>query len=122
MIVFLVPTLPLLGAALLLASSLARRQVGLVAIATLGASLLVGAFAAVTEPFVGWAWSPTIQLGLEVSGFGRVMVVLVPLIALPILGYAASTEREGRTRLMVLLLAFVGAMLWLVTAADFISP
>lgn len=121
MIVFFVPTLPLLGAALVLAFSLARRRVGLVAIGTLGASLLVGAFAAVTEPSVGWAWSPTIQLGLEVSGFGRVMVVLVPLIALPILGYAASTEREGHTRLMVLLLAFVGAMLWLVTAADFIS-
>jgi NADH:ubiquinone oxidoreductase subunit 5 (subunit L)/multisubunit Na+/H+ antiporter MnhA subunit len=121
MIVFLLPTLPLLGAGLILASSLARRQVGLASIATLGATLLVGAFAAVTEPSVGWAWSPTIQLGLEVSGFGRVMVVLVPLIALPILGYAASTEREGRTRLMVLLLAFVGAMLWLVTAADFIT-
>ncbi len=121
MIVFLVPTLPLLGAALVLASSVARRHVDLVAVATLGASLLVGTFAAVTEPSVAWAWSPTIQLGLEVSGFGRVMVVLVPLIALPILGYAASTEREGRTRLMVLLLAFVGAMLWLVTAADFIT-
>jgi len=121
MIVLLVPTLPLLGAALVLASSLARRQVGLVVIATLGASLLLGAFVAITEPSVNWAWSPTIQLGLEVSGFGRVMVVLVPLIALPILGYAASTEHEGRTRLMVLLLAFVGAMLWLVTAADFIS-
>lgn len=121
MIVFLVPTLPLLGAALVLASSLARRRVGLVAIATLGASLLVGAFAAVTEPSVGWAWSPTIQVGLEVSAFGRVMVVLIPLIALPILGYAVSTERVGRTRLMALLLAFVGAMLWLVTAADFIT-
>ena len=121
MIAFLVPTLPLLGAAVVLASSLARRQIGLVATVTLGASLLVGVVAAVTEPSVGWAWSPTIQLGLEVSGFGRVMVVLVPLIALPILGYAASTEREGRTRLLALLLAFVGGMQWLVTAADFIT-
>lgn len=117
----LVPMLPLAGAALALTSSWTRRHVGAVAIVTLGASLLVGAVAAITEPSVRWAWSATIELGLEVSGFGRPMVVLVPLIALPILGYAAATEHDGRTRLMVLLLAFVGAMLLLVTAADFIT-
>ena len=121
MTVFLVLTLPLVGAGLVLASGVARRHVGLIGIATLGASLLVGVLAAITEPSIGWAWGPTIQASLEVSGFGRVMVVLVPLIALPIVGYAASAEREGRTRLVVLLLAFVAAMLLLVTAADFIT-
>ena len=49
------------------------------------------------------------------------MVVLVPLIATPIVAYAAATEPEGRTRLLALLLAFVSAMLLLVVAGDFVT-
>jgi len=36
----------------------------------LGASLLVGAFAAVSEPFVGWAWSPTIRAATLITYSG----------------------------------------------------
>jgi len=49
------------------------------------------------------------------------MVVLVPAIAAPIVAYAAATEDEGRARLLALMVAFVGAMLLLVTAADFLT-
>jgi NADH:ubiquinone oxidoreductase subunit 5 (subunit L)/multisubunit Na+/H+ antiporter MnhA subunit len=85
------------------------------------ATLVAGAWAALAEPGMRIAWSPAFELALRVEGFGRVMVVLVPFIATPIVAYAAASEPEGRTRLIGLMLAFVASMLLLVVAADFIS-
>lgn len=116
------PLLPLLTAVVLV--SLRRRPAALapVAVGGLVATLALGVrAAAAVDAAVGWRWSPAIQLGLAVEGFGRVMVVLVPAIAAPIVAYAAATEAEGRTRLLALMAAFVGAMLLLVTAADFLT-
>ncbi|MBI2765023.1 MAG: NADH-quinone oxidoreductase subunit L [Chloroflexi bacterium] len=93
---------------------------GPVGVAALLATLALGAWAAVSEPTLGWDWSPAIHTGLAVEGFSRVMVVLVPAIAAPIFVYAAATEEEGRLRLLALMLVFTGAMLLLVTAADFL--
>jgi NADH-quinone oxidoreductase subunit L len=70
---------------------------------------------------VGWSWGPRFELELAAAGFARVMVVLVPAIAAPVIGYALTTEREGRSRLLALLVAFVGAMELLVLAADFLT-
>ncbi|MHB1131565.1 MAG: hypothetical protein ACYC4L_04175 [Chloroflexota bacterium] len=121
MSLLVLPLLPLAAAGLLL---VLHRRAGLLGPLAVGALLLTlafGGWAAVTEPALRWPWSRQIELGLAVADFGRVMVVLVPLIAAPIVAYAAASESEGRVRLLALLLSFVGAMLWLVVAADFLS-
>ena len=121
MIALALPLLPLVAAGLLVAL---RRRAGLLGPAAVGAlvaTLGLGGWAAAAEPAVRWRWSPAIELSLAVADFGLVMVVLVPLIAAPIVAYAAATEQEGRVRLLALMLAFVGAMLWLVLAADFLT-
>lgn len=121
MIVLILPLLPVAGAGVLLLLGDRPRLVGVAAVGTLLLTLAVAIAAATSEPSFGWAWSPGIQLRLELDGFGRTMSVLVPLIATPIVAYAAATEDDGRRRLLALLLAFVGAMLLLVSAADFLT-
>ncbi|MGK2850339.1 MAG: NADH-quinone oxidoreductase subunit 5 family protein [Candidatus Limnocylindrales bacterium] len=121
MSVLVLPLLPLLAAALVW---LTRRRPALaapVAVGSLVASMLLGFWAAATGPVLDIAWSPAVQLSLRVDGFARVMVVLVPFIAAPIVAYAAVTEPVGRARLVALLLAFVAAMTLLVVAADFVT-
>lgn len=115
------PLLPVLGAGLLIALRGRPRALGPVAVGVLAATVAVGLWAALTEPSAALRWSPAIELRLAVDGFGRVMVVLVPLIATPIVAYAAATETDGRPRLLALMVAFVGAMLALVAAADFLT-
>ncbi len=121
MIVLILPLLPVAGAGVLLLLGDRARLVGVVAVGTLLLTLALAIAAAMSEPSFGWAWSPVIQLRLGLQGFGRTMAVLVPLIATPIVAYAAATEDDGRRRLLALLLAFVGAMLLLVSAADFLT-
>ena len=115
------PLVPLAAAGVLVALRARPRLLGPVAVAALLSTFLLGVLAAATEPAARLAWSPAIELTLAVSGFGRVMVVLVPLVATPIVAYAAATEPEGRTRLLALLLVFVSAMLLLVVAGDFVT-
>jgi len=119
--VLILPLLPVAGAGVLLLLGDRARLVGVVAVGTLLLTLALAIAAAMSEPSFGWAWSPVIQLRLGLQGFGRTMSVLVPLIATPIVAYAAATEDDGRRRLLALLLAFVGAMLLLVSAADFLT-
>lgn len=121
MIALLLPLLPVIGAGVLLLLGNRARLVGAVAVGTLLLTVALAAWAAISEPSLSWAWSPLIQLHLEVAEFGRGMVVLVPLIGAAIVAYAAVSEDDGRRRLLVLLLAFVGAMLLLVSAADFLT-
>lgn len=121
MIGLALPLVPLAASGLLLA--LRRRPGALapVAVVALLATLALGGWAAATEPTLAWDWSPAIRTGLKVDGFSRVMVLLVPVIAIPIVVYAVATEEEGRLRLLALMLAFTGAMLLLVSAADFLT-
>ncbi len=115
------PLVPLaVAAALVMVRRWSRAQAA-IAVGGLLASVALGVAAAVTEPTVRLAWSPAIAMVLAVSGFGRVMVVLVPAIAAPIVAYAVATEDEGKTSLLAMLLAFVAAMLLLVVAGDFVS-
>ncbi len=115
------PLLPILGGGGLLLLRRRPHRVALVAVTVVLVTLALGLWAAFSEPSMSWRWSPRIELSLAVTGFTRVMVVLVPLIAAPVMAYAAATEREGRVRLLGLLLTFVGAMLLLVSAADFVT-
>ena len=120
MIALLPPLAPFAAAALVLALRGQPRALGPVAVAALAITVALGAWAAATEPSLTWDWSPRITTGLSVEGFSRVMVVLVPAVATPVVLYAAATEQEGRLRLLALMLAFTGAMLLLVSAADFL--
>ncbi|MBF6601033.1 MAG: NADH-quinone oxidoreductase subunit L [Dehalococcoidia bacterium] len=117
----ILPALPLAGALLVAALPPRTRLGGPVAVAILVVTLALGAWAAASEPASSWPWSPLIRPSLQVEGFSRMMVVLVPAIAVPVVAYAAATERDALPRLLALMVAFVGAMLLLVTAADFVA-
>ena len=117
----LLPLLPAVAAIVLVVLRDRPRALGPVAVGSLAATTLLGLWAAATEPATSLRWGPLIELRLAIEGFGRVMVVLVPLVAAPIVAYAAATERRGRARLLVLMTAFVAAMLVLVSAADFLT-
>lgn len=125
-ILWLLPLLPL-GVALALMVAGRRRCVpgtlANIAVAGEVALLAVAAWASAVQPAAAWAWGPVLRPGLQVAALGRVMVVLVPAIAAPILLYAASAEREtpGLPRLLALLVAFTGAMELLVIAADLLT-
>ena len=114
---------PLAGAAGL--AGLQHRPAALLpASATVSAATLaVGVRAAVSEASASWDWGGGITLGLAVEGLARVMVVLVPVVALPVVAYAAATmgDDPGLARLLALLSAFVAAMLVLVAAADLLT-
>ena len=112
---------PALGAVLVVVLRAHARAVAGVAVLALVVTIGAGAWVATTEPTFAWQWSRLIELRLAVEGFGRVMIVLVPLVATPIVAYAAVTEDEGRVRLLGLMLAFVAAMLLLVSASDFVT-
>ena len=103
----------------------ARRRDLVLPVATGGAlaALTAGVWAAAAEPSASWRWSETLELGLRVEGLARVMVVLVPVIALPVIAFAGSSMHDdvGLTRLLALLLVFVGAMLVLVAASDLLT-
>lgn len=121
MTALLLPLIPLLGAAAVVAARHRTAALGPIAVAALLLTLGLASWAVTAEPSATWNWSPLLELGVAVEGFSRVMVILVPLIAAPIVGYAAVTEEQGRVRLLSLMLAFVGAMLLLVIAADFLT-
>ena len=122
---WLLPLLPLGGSALVL---LLRRRgptlLGAAAVTTLLVVLAVAVVAAAR----GWAapwpgWGPRLAPGIAAVGVGRVMAVLVPAIAVPVVLYAASSLRAeaGLPRLLALLVAFTGAMELLVLAEDFLT-
>jgi NADH-quinone oxidoreductase subunit L len=87
----------------------------------LASTAALALWAATGEATSALSWGPRLELTLAATGFARVMVVLVPLIALPIVVYASATERRARIRLLALLTAFVGAMELLVLANDFLT-
>jgi NADH-quinone oxidoreductase subunit L len=109
---------PLAGAAF---GGMVRRAVVIAPALGLVATAAIGVWAAATEAASTVAWGPRFELGLAATDFTRVMVVLIPLIALPIVIYAAATEMIARVRLIVLLTAFVGAMELLVLASDLLT-
>lgn len=114
---------PLAGAALVISMRRKRAWLGPIAVASLLGSLGTAILAALSEARFGWSWGAGIDLALEVSGVSRVMVVLVPLVAVVVVFFAASSLRddEALARLLALLAGFVAAMELLVVAADFLT-
>jgi NADH-quinone oxidoreductase subunit L len=121
MSVWAIPIIPLAGGLATMALRRRPRALLPLTLATLTGALLAAIWAVTAGATGTWSWGPTFELTVTATGFSRVMVVLVPTVALPVLAYAASNEPRGRPRLLALLLAFVGAMQLLVTAADLLT-
>jgi NADH-quinone oxidoreductase subunit L len=121
-VLWILPLAPLTMAALAPALKRSHRALGG---ASIGVILFVlvaaGGFVAGGTGPSGLRWSPHLALSLDLEGFGRVMAILVPAVAAPIVAYASATESEGRARLVALMVAFVGAMELLVVAGDFLT-
>lgn len=118
MIVWVMILLPLCGG--VIAARLAR-YAPQVAAATLVTTTATGAWVALTQASANASWGPRLELTTAAQDLTRVMVVMVPVIALPIVLYAAATQAGGRARLVALLTAFVGPMELLVVAQDFLT-
>lgn len=99
----------------------APRALGPLVLAAIVATLAAGAWAAIAESSGALGWGPRLGLTLSATGFARVMTVLVPAVALPVIAHAVATEHGGRARLLSLMLAFVGVMELLVLAADLLT-
>jgi NADH:ubiquinone oxidoreductase subunit 5 (subunit L)/multisubunit Na+/H+ antiporter MnhA subunit len=121
MTVALLVLLPALGSASVLGLRRRPHGVGAAAVGAAVATLAVALLAAWAEPGLAWRWSDTLELRVAVDGFARVMVVLIPAIAAPVLAYATATVEEGRIRLLALMLGFVAAMELLVVASDLLT-
>ncbi|WP_313088738.1 proton-conducting transporter membrane subunit [Pseudomonas sp.] len=125
---WLVPLLPL-GAAPLLYLLLRRSSPA--ALGWTAAIVVLGSLALMLLALPGdWSgsyrWSDQVELGLGLSPAGTLFALVVPLVAAPILLYSAyheaqTSKGQALTRLMALLLAFVGAMQLLVLATDLLT-
>lgn len=124
---FLLPLLPVLFA---VATAFVPREEGGdqrlwlmgVAVAAMVLTALVAAMGAAN----GWtghvAWHGPLALTATLPPLAGAMAILVPVIALPVLAYAAFHEAgRGLRRLLAILLVFVGGMELLVVAADFLT-
>ena len=131
MILWSLPLLPALLGALLGPSGACiaeahgtRRRVFLGAFAALGLTglIVLAANAALASPATTLRWGPGLSLSLRMAPEVAVIGVLVPAIAMPVVVWAAAHEAlRGLSRLIGLLVAFVGAMELLVLAADLLT-
>jgi NADH-quinone oxidoreductase subunit L len=113
--------LVLLPCAAAVAVTFMPRRAGLIATGVLMSTAALGMSVATTAATSVVSWGPQLELTVAARDFARVMVVLVPVIALPIVVYAGAIEVIGRVRLIALLTAFVGAMELLVVANDLLA-
>ncbi|PJK29235.1 proton-conducting transporter membrane subunit [Minwuia thermotolerans] len=120
---FLVPLLPIAaGAVVVLAGDRSRAVLGSAAAAVLAGTLALSVVAALSNWSGGYAWAPGIALRAGLTPLSGAVLVLVPLIALPVLVFAAAHEaRQGLGRLVGLLLVFTGGMHLLVAADDLLT-
>jgi NADH-quinone oxidoreductase subunit L len=84
---------------------------------------LLGLWAAAVQARAGLSWGGPVELQFAIIGAARVLVVLVPAVAAPVIAFAAweHADDPGLRRLTGLLLAFVGSMELLVAAGDLVS-
>ena len=120
--IWLIILAPALGglALLLAAPKRAAGALGAVLLAFVAALALAAAW---LQPTTTLPWGGPLRLELGVAGVSRILVVLVPLVAAPIVAFAGSIYRDesGMRRLVGLLVAFVGAMELLVVAVDLLT-
>lgn len=99
-----------------------RRHLAGIGVATMGVTALAATSAAAFHCSGTLGWGAALQISAALTPLSAVVAVTVPAVALPILLYAAAHEHgPGVTRLVALLLAFVGAMELLVIAADLLT-
>lgn len=111
------------GAAALLVTR-RRAMLSWLAVVPLLVALGIAVWAGITQPVVSWAWwGSRFDPQIAVVGISRVLLVLVPMIAIPVVLYAAASARSepAAPRLLALLVAFTGSMELLVVAADFLT-
>ena len=109
------------GLALLLAAPRhAAGALGAVLLALVAALALGAAWLQATGAL---PWGGPLRLEIGVTGVARILVVLVPVVAAPIVLFAGSVcgDDPGLRRLVGLLVAFVGAMELLLVAADLLT-
>lgn len=114
---------PLAGAAAVSAFRRRRSWLGPISLLALVGSLFSSVVVAVARADFTWRWGGGIEVGLAAEGAGTLMVIVVPLVALAVVGYAGSSMSSdpGLARLLALMIAFVAAMQLLVLAADFLT-
>lgn len=116
----LVPTLA--GVVLWAARVRSRSVLGAGAAATMVVTFGLAGWAVASQPSLQWRWGAGLLLQLGVADAARLPLLLVSLVALAVVCYAAAHEDAGGlARLVGLLLVFVGAMHLLLLADDFLT-
>jgi NADH:ubiquinone oxidoreductase subunit 5 (subunit L)/multisubunit Na+/H+ antiporter MnhA subunit len=116
--------LPLVtGGALLVGSHRADRFAATIATTTAAATVVLAVLTAVERPAVSAAYLDGIAFSLRIDGLSAVMVVVVAVVLLAVLVFAAGEfgGREARARFFGLMLLFSGAMLVTVTATTLVA-
>lgn len=123
MITWLPVLLPVVGAFAVLSVANRKSWIGPVALTWLGAGLVASVAAVLAGESAKWGWGPALSLTLQPEGAGRLMAVLVPAVAIPVVAFAVSSLRHdpALAKLLTLLLAFVAGMELLVLAGDFLT-
>lgn len=100
-----------------------RRLVALIGCGVMAVTMVIALWAASGGATATSPWGAGLGMTLAVTGFARVMAVLVPAIALPVVLYAAAAEADDPAlpSLGGLLVVFVAAMELLVIAADLLT-
>ncbi len=122
LLLWALPTLPMLAGALLVLAGVARpaldRRAAPFALVIAVAVVVLAALVALERPTVRAPLLAGVDATLAVDGLSAILVVTVAVVALVVLAFAAVDLRDGRARFFGLMLAFVGAMLATVTASD----
>lgn len=123
--IWTLPLLPMLAGVLLfvLGRRMGRARLRLLAVGAELVLLALAVWASIAQPAGSVPWGAILTPTVGVSGLARLMVVLIPAVAAPIILYAATADADhgGRARLLALLVAFTGAMELLVIANDFLT-
>lgn len=122
LMLWVLPLLPL-GAGVALVRMRHRGALLGIAVVALLITLALALWAASAQPAAKWAFGPGMAPAIAALDLGRVLIVLVPIIALPVVVYAATEQPAdpGLPRLLALLVAFCGAMELLLLATDFLT-
>ncbi len=114
---------PLIGGVIILALRRNQMAARVAAVLVMVATVAGAALVASLEATGTWSWGGQLDLAVSITGFGRTMVILVPVIATAVIGFAATNSEGDRAivKLLVALTWFVAAMELLVIAADFLT-
>lgn len=120
---WLLPLPPFVAASVVLMAPLrSRAWLATVSCIALAATLALALWANADHWTGAIAWSTALRLQVLLTPLSAAVAVTVPLVALPVLAYAAAVEEAvGLPRLVALQLVFVGAMELLVIADDLLT-